>query len=164
MYSALSPTGLIQWALSNHSRNGFTLCNVPSQDARYVNLQILFPEQIVGLTPCSLLDTPKARNAFMVCCFCGYLCLKLRVACGNLWHYSLSRRDLPDILLSAARSLFEQIIYAHKKSFGEEKYAEILATFDCIHGHKNKVIEAVVEAVADDSTVDTTVEPSLNVV
>ncbi|KAF9597589.1 hypothetical protein IFM89_019957 [Coptis chinensis] len=65
-------------------------------------------------------------------------CLKLRVACGNQWHYSLSRRDLPDILLSAARSLFEQIIYAHKKSFGEEKYAEIRATFDCIHGHKNK--------------------------
>ncbi|KAF9596798.1 hypothetical protein IFM89_013584 [Coptis chinensis] len=31
-----------------------------------------------------------------------------------------------------------QIIYAHKKSFGEEKYAEIRATFDCIHGHKNK--------------------------
>ncbi|KAF9600030.1 hypothetical protein IFM89_002503 [Coptis chinensis] len=65
-------------------------------------------------------------------------CLKLRVARGNLWHYSFSRRDLPDILLSAARSLFEQIIYAHKKSFGEEKYAEIRATFDCIHGHKNK--------------------------
>ncbi|KAF9602807.1 hypothetical protein IFM89_031576 [Coptis chinensis] len=65
-------------------------------------------------------------------------CLKLRVARGNLWHYSLSRRDLPDILLSTARSLFEQIIYAHKKSFGEEKYAEIRATFDCIHGHKNK--------------------------
>ncbi|KAF9623295.1 hypothetical protein IFM89_000784 [Coptis chinensis] len=36
-------------------------------------------------------------------------CLKLRVACGNQWHYSLSRRDLPDILLSLCfRSLLNK--------------------------------------------------------
>ncbi|KAF9596916.1 hypothetical protein IFM89_014480, partial [Coptis chinensis] len=69
---------------------------------------------------------------------CDEQCLKVRVACGNIWHYSLSRRDLPNILLSAARSLFEQITYAHKKSFGKQKYAEIHATFGFIHGQNNK--------------------------
>ncbi|PIA42933.1 hypothetical protein AQUCO_02000406v1 [Aquilegia coerulea] len=66
------------------------------------------------------------------------LSLTLRVASGNLWHDSPSKRNLPDILLCAACSLFEQIICAHKKSFKENKYAEIKSTFASIQESNNK--------------------------
>ncbi|KAJ4717838.1 Midasin [Melia azedarach] len=50
--------------------------------------------------------------------------LKLKVASHNLWE-SPPPKSLPSSILSMARSLFHQILYAHKKSFGAGKFAEI---------------------------------------
>ncbi|RDX86825.1 Midasin, partial [Mucuna pruriens] len=56
-------------------------------------------------------------------------CLKCRVTLFNLWHCSHHGTHLPDFLLSAARSLFQQIIYAHRKSFDAEQFAGIKSIF-----------------------------------
>lgn len=52
-------------------------------------------------------------------------CLKLRVISRYLWQSPSSGTNLPSFVLSAARSLFQQIIYAHRKSFDADKYAKI---------------------------------------
>uniref|UniRef100_A0A7N0T976 Midasin n=1 Tax=Kalanchoe fedtschenkoi TaxID=63787 RepID=A0A7N0T976_KALFE len=57
-------------------------------------------------------------------------CLKLRMASQNLWHASRSTVHLPNFLLSVARSLFRQIIYAHKKTFEADIYHELKSRLD----------------------------------
>ncbi|KAL4625562.1 hypothetical protein ACB092_05G035400 [Castanea dentata] len=52
-------------------------------------------------------------------------CLKLRVTSCNLWNSSLTGAKFHHILLSMARSLFHQIIYAHKKSFDSNEFVTI---------------------------------------
>ncbi|XP_017978548.1 PREDICTED: midasin [Theobroma cacao] len=52
-------------------------------------------------------------------------CLKLKAASCVLWQISSPRINSHSFLLSAARSLFQQIIYSHKKSFDAEKFAAI---------------------------------------
>ncbi|KAJ4957407.1 hypothetical protein NE237_024518 [Protea cynaroides] len=52
-------------------------------------------------------------------------CLKLRVAAGNLWQNSLPEREISTVLLSTAHSLFQQIIFAHRKSFEEDQFSKI---------------------------------------
>ncbi|KAA8540262.1 hypothetical protein F0562_024175 [Nyssa sinensis] len=51
--------------------------------------------------------------------------LKLRVASHNIWQSCVPITNLHRFLLSAARTLFQQIIYAHGKSFEADKYAAI---------------------------------------
>ncbi|KAJ0075983.1 hypothetical protein Patl1_33593 [Pistacia atlantica] len=51
--------------------------------------------------------------------------LKLKVASRNLWQSPPHPKNLPTSLLSVARSLFHQIIYAHKKSFDAGAFAEM---------------------------------------
>lgn len=58
--------------------------------------------------------------------------LKLRVASCNLWQVAPSRRGIPSSLLSVARSLFQKIIFAHKKSFGEDNFGNIKSVFSSI--------------------------------
>ncbi|CAM8907839.1 unnamed protein product [Rhodiola kirilowii] len=57
-------------------------------------------------------------------------CLKLRMASRNLWHASRYTVHLPNFLLSVARSLFRQIIYAHKKTFDADAYYELKSRLD----------------------------------
>ncbi|XP_028066482.1 midasin-like [Camellia sinensis] len=52
-------------------------------------------------------------------------CLKIRVASCNLWQSCPPVTNVQAFLLSVARSLFQQIIYAHRKSFEADKYAVI---------------------------------------
>ncbi|XP_040370504.1 midasin isoform X3 [Rosa chinensis] len=56
--------------------------------------------------------------------------LKLRVASSNLWNSSHPGANLPGFLLSAAHSLFQQIVYAHEKSFDADHFAEIKSVFE----------------------------------
>ncbi|KAM1135785.1 hypothetical protein TB1_033293 [Malus domestica] len=56
--------------------------------------------------------------------------LKLRGASSNLWRSSLPGANLPCFLLSTARSLFQQIIYAHEKSFDSDQFAKIKSTLE----------------------------------
>ncbi|KDO65104.1 hypothetical protein CISIN_1g0000012mg, partial [Citrus sinensis] len=51
-------------------------------------------------------------------------CLKLKVASRNFWE-SPAPKSFPSSLLAVARSIFNQIICAHKKSFDAGKFAEI---------------------------------------
>ncbi|XP_052724837.1 midasin isoform X1 [Vigna angularis] len=66
-------------------------------------------------------------------------CLKCRVTLFNLWHCSHHGTHLPKFLLSAARSLFQQIIYAHRKSFDADQFAKIKSTFSS--SEKNALTE-----------------------
>ncbi|GLT69066.1 hypothetical protein SLA2020_412460 [Shorea laevis] len=52
-------------------------------------------------------------------------CLTLRVASCNLWRSSSTGANTPNFLLSMARSLFQQIIYAHQKSFDANEFEAI---------------------------------------
>nr|XP_009757416.1 PREDICTED: midasin [Nicotiana sylvestris] len=54
--------------------------------------------------------------------------LKMKAASRYLWQGSLEV-DTKNFLLSTARSLFQQMIFAHRKSFEAEKFARIKAFF-----------------------------------
>ncbi|CAK7356901.1 unnamed protein product [Dovyalis caffra] len=60
-------------------------------------------------------------------------CLKLKSASCNLWQSSLPGMDLSSFLLSVTRSLFQQIIYAHRKAFDVDKFAVIKSIFSTFH-------------------------------
>ncbi|OVA06149.1 von Willebrand factor [Macleaya cordata] len=80
-------------------------------------------------------------------------CLKLRVASRNIWQDSPSGKDAPSFLLSAAQSLFQQIIYAHGKSFEHDKYEGIKSIFCSIQGNQVKQgdLQALGELIASSS-------------
>ncbi|KAK9099488.1 hypothetical protein Syun_026533 [Stephania yunnanensis] len=67
--------------------------------------------------------------------------LKLRVASENIWRDSTSGRDISNFLLTAARSLFQQVILAHEKSFGQKEFVRMKAIMSCIRGRQAKVEE-----------------------
>lgn len=54
--------------------------------------------------------------------------LKIRVASHDLWE-GCPGTDIKDFLISAARSLFQQIIYSHGKSFKADNYAKLKCFF-----------------------------------
>ncbi|KAK9131363.1 hypothetical protein Sjap_011850 [Stephania japonica] len=67
--------------------------------------------------------------------------LKLRVASENIWRDSPAERDISIFLLTAARSLFQQIILAHEKSFGQKEFVRMKAIMSCIRGRHAQVEE-----------------------
>ncbi|KAL3008468.1 hypothetical protein AAZX31_07G033800 [Glycine max] len=73
-------------------------------------------------------------------------CLKCRVTLLNLWHCSHHGTHLPDFLLSAARSLFQQIIYAHRKSFDAVQFARIKSIF--CSSEKNVLTEESIDLLS----------------
>ncbi|XP_073015322.1 midasin-like isoform X1 [Primulina eburnea] len=96
--------------------------------------------------------------------------LKLRVASHNIWHSSANAVKSHDMLLSAARSLFQQIIYAHKKSFEDSSFAKIRSAFQSIQRSKNpkENIKNLVSLLGSSnhhvftSWIDSFIEPLLN--
>lgn len=64
--------------------------------------------------------------------------LELKAASCNLWHSISPGSKFQCFLLSAARCLFEQIIYAHKKAFDGDKFAEINSIFSALHDKLNE--------------------------
>ncbi|KAJ1401027.1 P-loop containing nucleoside triphosphate hydrolase [Sesbania bispinosa] len=73
-------------------------------------------------------------------------CLKSRVTLTNLWHCSHNGAHLPNFLLSAARSLFQQIVYAHRKSFDVDQFATLQSSFSSFE--KNIVTEESIHLVS----------------
>ncbi|KAK4395085.1 Midasin, partial [Sesamum angolense] len=63
---------------------------------------------------------------------------QLRAASHNIWRSSANMINSHDMLLSVARSLFQQIIYAHKKSFEDSIYAKIRSAFHSIKEVRNR--------------------------
>ncbi|KAF8388344.1 hypothetical protein HHK36_027010 [Tetracentron sinense] len=96
-------------------------------------------------------------------------CLKLRAASGYLWKKFPSRRDVPIILFSAARSLFQQIVFAHEKSFEADKYAKIKSILGSVEGNTitQDNLQTVTSLIASSShsrltsLVDSFIEPML---
>ncbi|XP_073036075.1 midasin-like isoform X3 [Primulina eburnea] len=96
--------------------------------------------------------------------------LKLRVASHNIWHSSANVVKSHDMMLSAARSLFQQIIYAHKKSFEDSSFANIRSAFQSIHRSKDTKasIKNLVSLLGSSnhhvftSLIDSLIEPLLN--
>lgn len=70
---------------------------------------------------------------------------KLTVGSRNLWHCYPSVSNVQGFLLSAARCLFQQIIYAHRKSFEADKYAVI--KFLLHSSQKNKITDENLEVI-----------------
>nr|XP_011467404.1 PREDICTED: midasin isoform X1 [Fragaria vesca subsp. vesca] len=66
--------------------------------------------------------------------------LKLRVASSNLWYISHPGVDLPGFLLSTAHSLFQQIVYAHERSFDADHFAEIKSVFEKGNFHLDSLL------------------------
>ncbi|XP_057771067.1 midasin isoform X2 [Salvia miltiorrhiza] len=75
---------------------------------------------------------------------------KLRATCRSIWQSSENVIGSGGMFLSAARSLFQQIICAHKKSFEDSRYVSIKATLCSIQELSNPMenIKAVVSLLA----------------
>ncbi|CAA0814598.1 Unknown protein, partial [Striga hermonthica] len=61
---------------------------------------------------------------------------KLRAASRNIWRSSINMSNSHDMLLSVARSLVHQIIYAHKKSYDDSNYAKIRSALQHIQSSR----------------------------
>ncbi|XP_050232290.1 midasin isoform X2 [Mercurialis annua] len=73
------------------------------------------------------------------CCikdYSAYL-LKLKLASHNFWESPSTQNDLPKFLLPVARSLFQQIVHAHKRVYDADKFAAINSIFCCFQ--KNRI-------------------------
>lgn len=74
---------------------------------------------------------------------------KLRVASSSLWHGCSKAVDVKSILQSAVRSLFQQIIHAHKSSFESEKYTKIFSFITTVTGiNGTGDLESVMDCLA----------------
>ncbi|XP_048139451.1 midasin [Rhodamnia argentea] len=60
-------------------------------------------------------------------------CLKVRVATSNIWRSTMREPDIPTFLLSSARTLLSQIIFAHQKSFQSGNFAAIKSIIYSLH-------------------------------
>ncbi|KAL6993116.1 hypothetical protein U1Q18_011234 [Sarracenia purpurea var. burkii] len=72
-------------------------------------------------------------------------CLEIRVASSKLWQSRLPATNMQNFLLSTARSLFQQIIFAHRKSFDADKYAAIKSII--CSSQKNMITQDNLEVV-----------------
>ncbi|KAL6547365.1 hypothetical protein OROMI_023086 [Orobanche minor] len=94
---------------------------------------------------------------------------KLRAASRNIWHSSGEMANTHDRLLSVARSLFEQIVFAHKNSFQESEYTEIRSVFMSLKESTNprEYIKILIVRLASSnhnifkSLIDSYIEPLL---
>ncbi|KAI3455601.1 hypothetical protein Pfo_012264 [Paulownia fortunei] len=95
---------------------------------------------------------------------------KLRAASRNIWLSSVNMINSHDMLLSVARSLFQQIIYAHKKSFEDSRYAKIRSAFHYIQELRTPLenMKVLVSLLASSnhyvftSLIDSYIEPLLS--
>nr|AMP82937.1 acidic leucine-rich nuclear phosphoprotein 32-related protein 1 [Catalpa bungei] len=95
---------------------------------------------------------------------------KLRAASRNIWRSSANVVNSYDMLLSVARSFFQQIIYAHKKSFEGSQYAKIRSLFHTIQELRNPqgAIKVLISLLASSnnhtftSMIDSYIEPLLS--
>ncbi|MCL7041049.1 hypothetical protein MKW94_021074 [Papaver nudicaule] len=75
-------------------------------------------------------------------------CLKLRVGSRNLWQ-DYSSIDVSGFLLSAAHSLFQQIIFAHRKSFKPEIFGNIKSLFRSFQAGQLKDLKVLRELILE---------------
>ncbi|KAM7253719.1 hypothetical protein ACFE04_031401 [Oxalis oulophora] len=95
---------------------------------------------------------------------------KLQLASSRLWQDPSSKIDIPDFLLSTARCLFRQIMYAHKNSFDSAVFSqieEILSSYQRTITHDDaQVLSSLIVLTKHrklKSLVHTLIEPLLGV-
>lgn len=69
------------------------------------------------------------QSSFLIKNYCTQA-LEIRVASLDIWRSPVPRTNIPTFLLLSARSLLQQIIYAHKKSFTDDDFVAIKSRFN----------------------------------
>ncbi|CAA7023541.1 unnamed protein product [Microthlaspi erraticum] len=101
------------------------------------NSRVMSPSMLIQPVKTATVDQ-ILENAFSVKDY-PVQAMKLLATSRLLWKSSQSYQEMPGSLLSVARSLFQQIIYTHQKSFEPEMFAEIKSAFHAIEKKQNKV-------------------------
>ncbi|KAI4355485.1 hypothetical protein L6164_004254 [Bauhinia variegata] len=92
---------------------------IDNYDIAVIALPHMLIQPINASTVSQIIQSPCAIEEFWL------QCLKFRVTLCNMWRSRHPGKHLSNFLLSAARSLFQQIIYAHKKTFDADQFAAI---------------------------------------
>ncbi|KAK9282633.1 hypothetical protein L1049_010852 [Liquidambar formosana] len=108
-----------RWHLSLWTHQSVLVKNFSKTDGNDIPLPDMLLQPVRTAAVVQILQSTFAIRDYLV------HCLKFRVASSNLWQSSSPGTNLPSFLLPAARSLFQQIINAHKKSFDADKYSAI---------------------------------------
>ncbi|KAI5447879.1 hypothetical protein KIW84_015358 [Lathyrus oleraceus] len=103
--------------------------NIEGFDNNSISLPQMLIQPVCASTVLQITKSSHAIKDFWV------QCLKCRVSLSNLWNCSHHGEYFPKFLLPGARALFQQIIYAHRKSFDADQYAEIKFNFSSFEGN-----------------------------
>jgi midasin len=101
------------------------------------NCQILSPSMLIQPVKTATV-AQILENVFSVKDY-SVQSMKLLSASRYLWKSSQPYQEMPGSLLSIARSLFQQIIYTHQKSFESETFVAIKSVFHAIEKKQNKM-------------------------
>ncbi|KAG5541983.1 hypothetical protein RHGRI_021724 [Rhododendron griersonianum] len=93
--------------------------NIARMDGNAVSLPHMLFQSVRMATVDRLLQTTLPIKDYAT------YCLKIRAASSTLWQSCPAVTNVQAFLLSTARSLLQQTIYAHRKSFSADKYAAI---------------------------------------
>ncbi|KAF7137371.1 hypothetical protein RHSIM_Rhsim07G0217300 [Rhododendron simsii] len=93
--------------------------NIARMDGNAVSLPNMLFQPVRMATVDRLLQTTLPIKDYAT------YCLKIRAASSTLWQSCPAVANVQTFLLSTARSLLQQTIYAHRKSFRADKYAAI---------------------------------------
>ncbi|XP_058222016.1 midasin-like isoform X2 [Rhododendron vialii] len=93
--------------------------NIARMDGNAVSLPHMLFQPVRMATVDRLLQTTLPIKDYAT------FCLKIRAASSTLWQSCPAVTNVQTFLLSTARSLLQQTIYAHRKSFSADKYAAI---------------------------------------
>ncbi|XP_010528473.1 PREDICTED: midasin [Tarenaya hassleriana] len=117
--------------LWNHSQ--FPLMNISEIDGHCIPLPCMLIQPVKTVAVAQMLQSAFAIKDFHV------HSIKLRFASRSLWKSSKPTQEIPAFLSSIARSLFQQVICTHKKSFEPGKFAAICSTLQVIEDNPNKM-------------------------
>ncbi|EOA33535.1 hypothetical protein CARUB_v10019643mg [Capsella rubella] len=101
------------------------------------NRQILSPSMLIQPVKTAIV-AQILENVFSVKDY-PVQSMKLLSASRQLWKSSQPYQEMPGSLMSIARSLFQQIIYTHQKSFKPERFVAIKSAFHAIEKKQNKM-------------------------
>ncbi|XP_010530743.1 PREDICTED: midasin-like [Tarenaya hassleriana] len=117
--------------LWNH--NQFPLMNISEIDGYCIPLPSMLIQPAKTVTVSQMLQSVYAIKDYHV------QSTKFRFASRTLWKSSQPKQEMPAFLLSIARSLFQQVICTHKKSFEPGKFAAISSTLQAVENNPDKL-------------------------
>lgn len=103
--------------------------NIEGFDNNSISLPHMLIQPVCASTVLPIMKSSHAIKEFWV------QCLKCRVSLSNLWNCYHHGEYFPKFLMSGARALLQQIIYAHRESFDADQYAAIKLKFSPFEGN-----------------------------